>query len=110
MYEGSDDRFEVLVLATADPSVASIGGNTVIVYACDNSRDGFSARATRAIDLSTPYRTLCHRGPNQPLGILCAPSLSKQLHQMEVQVGRQLFQKSIKCHALPRIRLPDHLG
>jgi len=84
MYEESDDRFEILVLATTNPSIASIGGNKVIVYTCEISTE-FCTRVVCVIDLSRPFRAL-YRGC-RPLDILSIPSLSKQLHQMEVQVS-----------------------
>ncbi|XP_011693346.1 PREDICTED: uncharacterized protein LOC105453253 [Wasmannia auropunctata] len=82
IYEGSDDRFEILVLATTDSSIASIGGNKIIVYTCKISSE-LCTRAVCVIDLSRPFKAL-YRGC-KPLDILGIPSLSKQLHQMEVQ-------------------------
>ncbi|EZA53241.1 hypothetical protein DMN91_004557 [Ooceraea biroi] len=84
IYEKSNNRFEILVLITANPSMASVGGNKVLVYNCEISSN-FCAHATCVINLLTPYRMLYHYGSNQPLSILCIPSLSKQLHQMEIQ-------------------------
>ncbi|EFN89911.1 WD repeat-containing protein C10orf79 [Harpegnathos saltator] len=83
VYERGDDRFEILVLVTANPAMAPVGGNKVIVYTCEISSD-FCAHATCVIDLSRPFRMLYH-GSSEPLGILGVPSLSKQLYQMEIQ-------------------------
>ncbi|XP_011872064.1 PREDICTED: uncharacterized protein LOC105564361 isoform X2 [Vollenhovia emeryi] len=82
IYEGKEDRFEILVLAATDPSIASIGGNKVIVYTCEISID-FCTRAVCVIDLSRPFKTL-YSGC-KPLSMLGVPALSKQLHQMEIQ-------------------------
>lgn len=68
--------------------MASIGGNKVIVYTCEVSNN-FYTHAIYAIDLLKPFRMLYH-GTNKSLNILGIPSLSKQLHQMEIQVQVEL--------------------
>ncbi|XP_014488827.1 PREDICTED: cilia- and flagella-associated protein 43-like [Dinoponera quadriceps] len=83
-YERNNDRFDILILATANPSVASVGGDRLIVYTCEVISGNFCARATYVIDLSRPFTMLYH-GSNKPLSILGVPSLSKQLYQMEIQ-------------------------
>lgn len=94
IYERDDDRSEILVLATTDPSTASIGGDKIIVYTCENSID-FCTRAVCVIDLTKPFRAL-YRGCKS-LSILGIPSLSKQLHQMEIEVSQTtlLFYKNV---------------
>lgn len=84
IYERNDDCFKVLVLATANPSTVSIGGDKVIVYTCKMST-AFGANPMCVIDLSRTYKMLCH-GSNKSSDILTAPSLSKQLHRMEIEV------------------------
>lgn len=84
IYKRNNSHFEILVLATTSPSMASIGGNKAIVYTCEISNN-FCTRAICVIDLLRPFRMLYH-GMSKPLNILGIPSLSKQLHQMEIQV------------------------
>ncbi|KAL6445963.1 hypothetical protein ACFW04_000971 [Cataglyphis niger] len=95
IYKRNNDRIEILVLATTNPSIASIGGNKVIVYTCEVSNN-FYTHAMYAIDLLKPYRML-HHGTSKSLNILGIPSLSKQLHQMEIQND---FQDIILTEAL----------
>ncbi|KAL6262925.1 hypothetical protein P5V15_005713 [Pogonomyrmex californicus] len=94
IYEGNDNHFEILILATNNPSIASIGGNKVIVYTCEISID-FCTRAICMINLSRPFRALYHG--SKPMDILGIPSLSKQLHQMEIQNN---FQEIVLTDAL----------
>ncbi|KAG5339959.1 CFA43 protein, partial [Acromyrmex charruanus] len=82
IYEKSYDCFEILILTTTIPSMASIGGNKVIVYTCKNSVE-FCTHAVCIIDISRPFRALYHGC--KPLDILGVPSLSKQLHKMEIE-------------------------
>lgn len=86
LLERSNDRFEILILLTADPSVVSVGGDKVVVYNCEMSND-FKEHAMCVIDLSKPYRMLHHYRADQPLSVLCVSSLSKELHQIEIQVS-----------------------
>ncbi|XP_032687920.1 cilia- and flagella-associated protein 43-like [Odontomachus brunneus] len=83
LYKRNDDCFKILILATANPSVTSVGGDKVIVYTCEISCN-FCACATCVIDLSRPFQTLYHRS-HKSLSILGVPSLSKQLYQIEIQ-------------------------
>ncbi|XP_029667223.1 cilia- and flagella-associated protein 43-like [Formica exsecta] len=105
IYKRNNGRFEILVLATTNPSMASIGGNKVIVYTCEISNN-FYTRAICAIDLLRPFRMLYH-GTNKPLNILGIPSLSKQLHQMEIQDD---FQDIILTEALFSIHQMRNIG
>ncbi|XP_036145766.1 cilia- and flagella-associated protein 43 [Monomorium pharaonis] len=103
IYERSNDCFEILVLATTNPSIASIGGEKVIVYTCKISID-FCPRAVCMIDLLKPFRTFYHG--SKSLSILGIPSLSKQLHQMEIQNDFQdivLTDALFSMHQLRRI-------
>lgn len=89
-YEKSDDQFKILILTTADSTVPSIGGDKIIVYTCEILTE-FHTRAICIIDLTQPFKMLYHHRSNKPLGILGVPTLSKQLHQMEVQVNQIIF-------------------
>ncbi|KAL0119320.1 hypothetical protein PUN28_009711 [Cardiocondyla obscurior] len=82
IYEKSDNCFEILVLATFNSSTTSISGNKVIMYTCEISIE-FCTRIVCVIDLSRPFKALYHGC--KPLDILGVPSLSKQLHQIEIQ-------------------------
>ncbi|XP_072759720.1 cilia- and flagella-associated protein 43 [Anoplolepis gracilipes] len=105
IYKRNNNRFEILVLATTNSSMASIGGNKVIVYTCEVSNK-FYTRAVCAINLSRPYRMLYH-GTNKPLNILGIPSLSKQLHQMEIQND---FQDVILMEVLSSMHQMRNIG
>ncbi|XP_071559950.1 cilia- and flagella-associated protein 43 [Temnothorax nylanderi] len=106
IYERNDRRdcFEILILATTNPSIASIGGNKVIVYTCEISID-FCMRVICVIDLSRPFKTLYHGC--KPLEILSVPSLSKQLHQMEIQND---FQDIVLTNALSSMHQLRKIG
>ncbi|XP_067208945.1 cilia- and flagella-associated protein 43-like [Linepithema humile] len=105
IYERNNDCFEILVLATANPSTVSIGGDKVIVYTCKMSMD-FCANPVCVIDLSKTYKMLYH-GSNKPFDILATPSLSKQLHRMEIEDD---FQNIVLAEALSEMHQMRDFG
>ncbi|KAG5310461.1 CFA43 protein, partial [Acromyrmex insinuator] len=104
IYEKSYDCFEILILITTIPSMASIGGNKVIVYTCKNSIE-FCTHAVCIIDISRPFKALYHGC--KPLDILGVPSLSKQLHKMEIKNN---FQDIVLTDALLSMHQLRNIG